>query len=860
MKLILRQMVDFSCRHAIAVVALAFILAITGGTFVARRIRIDSDTGKLVDPNLPWQRASADISRQFPQDEHLLLAVVDGTTPDQASDVAADLASRMASRPDLFSFVRQPDANAYFRRYGMLFLPEADVQDLADHIIAAQPFLGTLAADPSVRGVLDAIDLLAQGGLHAAVEAKQIDPAFAAVNRAAQSALAGRHDPLAWQSMLSGRKGSPGDLRRLVLARAVLNFGQVEAASQAIAGIRSAAVAAGAGPGSGVRVRVTGPVALDNDQLAVLSDGATFTTALALGLLLFWLALGLRSLRTMVAVLVTLAVGLIGCLAFAVSVIGAFNPVSIAFVPLFVGIAIDFGIQFSVRHAAERGSGDTREAFARTAVGVGPPLTVAAIATAVGFLAFAPTAYLGVRDLGIIAGAGMILALALNLTLLPALLTVLKPPARQEGAGFSRGLWLDTFLGGRRRFVLTIALVLACLALAALPRLRLDFNPVDLEDPHAESVRTLFDLMADPDMSPYTIEFLAPRDEALAAGKRLEGLPGVARVLSLASFVPQDQGPKLEVLSDAASLLGPTLSPLSVRASPTPEQVMAALQKCKDDLGRLGALGDGAAATLAATFQGVFSQGDAGVPLLAANLAGGVGHRLDDLREILRAGPVALDSLPSDFRSDWVALDGRWRVRVFPKGDMRDNELLRAFSRSVRAVVPQAVGSAVEVDEWTRLAPRAFATAGILALVAISLLLLAVLRSLRDVAMVLVPLVMAGVLTLGAAAVMGFSINFANIITLPMMLGIGVAFDIYFVMRWRAGEPGLLGSPTARGVVFSALTTGTAFGSLVFSRSPGMSEMGKFLSLALFFTLLCTLFVLPALLGDRSRPGKGPGI
>jgi hypothetical protein len=274
-------------------------------------------------------------------------------------------------------------------------------------------------------------------------------------------------------------------------------------------------------------------------------------------------------------------------------------------------------------------------------------------------------------------------------------------------------------------------------------------------------------------------------------------------------------------------------------------------------MAQLGKQGDRTAARLADALHAVARKGPDALPALADNLSAGIGARLQDLREVLQAGPVAIDTLPPDFSRDWVAPDGRWRVQVFPSGDARNNETLRHFARVVQKVVPLAVGSAIAVDEWTGLAPRAFATAGALALVTISLLLLAVLRSLRDVSLVLIPLLIAGVLTLGAATLLGFSINFANIITLPMMLGIGVAFDIYFVMRHRAGEPGLLGSPTARGVVFSALTTGTAFGSLALSRSPGMAEMGKFLGLALFFILACTLFVLPALVGEDRPAGKG---
>jgi len=846
--------VEFSRRHAGMLAAVILVLALGASYYVAHGISIDSDTGKLVDPNLPWQKAAADLDRQFPQNQDLLLAVVDGATPDQSSDAAAELARRMALRPDLFRYVRQPDASPYFRRYGLLFLSTAEVQDFTDHLISAQPFLGTLAADPSVRGVLDAIDLLAQGALRGAVEPARIDPPLVAVADSVDAAAAGRRRPLSWQSLLTGRKAQTGELRHFVLARAVLSYGQVDAASKAIGEIRAAASEAGFGPENGISVRVTGPVALNNDQLAALSESATVSTVLCLGLLCFWLAIGLRSARTLAAVFLTLIVGLVGCAAFAVRFVGPFNPVSIAFAPLFIGIAIDFGIQFCVRYSAERIGTEPIEAMRRTAGRVGLPLTVAAASTAVGFLSFVPTAYLGVRDLGLIAGAGMVIALVLNLTLLPAILTLVRARAEPHAAGFAWGAALDGFLNLRRRAVIAVAVVLVALAAAALPRLRFDFNPVDLENPRAESVRTLFDLMADPNTSPYTIDFLAAPAAARAAADTLGSLPEVARVLSLGSFIPQDQAPKLDILADAASLLGPTLSPAAVRAAPGPPEILAAVGRCADDMARLGGHGDPAAARLAAALRGIAGRGPGALALLADNLSAGIGRRLDDLREVLRAGPVSIDTLPPEFRRDWVAPDGRWRAQVFPRGDARDNETLRRFARAVQRVVPQAVGSAIAVDEWTALAPRAFATAGVLALVTISVLLIAVLRRLRDVALVLVPLLVAGILTLGAASLLRFSVNFANIITLPMMLGIGVAFDIYFVMRHREGESGFLGSPTARGVVFSALTTGTAFGSLALSRSPGMAEMGKFLGLALFFILACTLFVLPAL-----AVGKAPG-
>ena len=823
------------------------VLALVSGFYVAGHASIDSDTGKLVDPNLPWEKASDDLDRQFPQNADLLVAVIDGATPEQAADAATVLAHALAQQKNLFSDVRDPEANPYLRRNGLLLLlSPAEVQDFCDHIISAQPFLGTIAADPSVRGVLGAIDLLAQGALRNEVASAQIDGPLNLLADAAEAAAEGRHQPLSWQQFFSGRNPDPGDFRRFVLASTTHNYGEVQSASDAIDAVRKAARDAGLTPENGVTVRVTGQVALDNDQLSALSEGAVFSAVLCLGLLGFWLVVGLRSIPTVIAVVMTLLVGLVNCAAFAVWAIGPFNPVSIAFAPLFIGIAIDFSIQFSIRYEAERITGAPIEAFRRTAVGIGTPLAVAAVATAVGFISFAPTAYLGVRSLGLIAGAGMIIALLLNLTLLPALLSLFRIDADSHATGFAWGRVADRFIPRRRRWVVAGIGALSIFFATALPRLRFDFNPVDLQNAHSESVSTLSDLMSDVNTCPYYIEFLDTSAAAMRTADRLQKLPEVDHVLSIRSFIPDDQAPKLAALEDATSLLGPTLSPAVVKPSPSPSEALAAIVHCADDMAQLGAKGDPSAARLAVALRKIIKGGAAAVPALSANFSAGISQRLDDLRQVLQAGPVSLDTLPPDFRRDWVASDGRWRVEVYPKGNMHDSEALRHFARAVQSLVPQAVGSAIAVEEWTQLAPRAFATAGLLALVTISILLLIVLRNVYDVVLVFAPLLLAGLFTLGAAALLGLSINFANIITLPMMLGIGVAFDIYFVMRHRSGEPDLLGSSTAYGVIFSALTTGTAFGSLALSKSPGMAEMGKFLSLSLFFILFCTLFVLPA--------------
>jgi uncharacterized protein len=402
----------------------------------------------------------------------------------------------------------------------------------------------------------------------------------------------------------------------------------------------------------------------------------------------------------------------------------------------------------------------------------------------------------------------------------------------------------------RRAWILALAAVLAAASAVTVTRLRFDFNPVHLQNQRAESVQTLYDLTSSPETTPYTVKALEPTEAAARAlAARLARLPEVGQVLTLASFVPDDQQPKLDILSDARTLLGPTLSPPVVKPAPTAAEALASIATCADDMAQLGTRGDPAATRLAAALRRILARGAGALPALAANLSDGIERRLDGLRQALQAAPVSLTTLPPELRHEWIGRDGRWCVEASPSGDARENRVLRRFAAAVLRVAPHATGDAVTIQQTARTVTNAFAVAGLVAAGAIALLLFLVLRRLRDIASVLAPLLLAGLLTLATAVFAGLPLNFANIITLPLLLGIGVAFDIYFVMRWRIGEGRMLHSSTARAVVFSALTTGTAFGSLAVSRAPQLSDMGDLLLIALGYTLLCTLFVLPAMLG-----------
>jgi uncharacterized protein len=229
---------------------------------------------------------------------------------------------------------------------------------------------------------------------------------------------------------------------------------------------------------------------------------------------------------------------------------------------------------------------------------------------------------------------------------------------------------------------------------------------------------------------------------------------------------------------------------------------------------------------------------------------------LGQLRSALQAEPVTLDSIPAEMTRDWRTPDGRYRLEVFPAGDANDNAVMRRFRDAVSAVTPAVSGLPVATQAAALTVAGAFVQAGIIAFVLVSLLLFAVLRDVREVAFTLAPVILSIFLTLGTCVVIGQPINFANIIAFPLLFGVGVAFHIYFVMAWRGGATDLLQSSLARAVLFSALATGTAFGSLWLSHHPGTASMGKILMISLAWTLICALIFEPALLGPPRRQAR----
>ena len=500
---------------------------------------------------------------------------------------------------------------------------------------------------------------------------------------------------------------------------------------------------------------------------------------------------------------------------------------------------------------------ELQAAMTETARRVGVQILIAALATAAGFLAFVPTAFSGVAELGLIAGAGMIIAFICTLGFLPAAISVFRPRGEAGEVGFAFAARVDPVIVRRRQPVLIGFGLLAVAAIMLSPRLAFDSDPLDTKNPNTEAMRTLRDLINNPLTNPYTIDVLTPNAQAAKTlSEKLDTLPTVDGTISINSFVPGDQQQKLAVIADANTILAPTLAPHGSSAPVTGEQIRmaakAALAQIDPALTKLPK--DHPLTLIAADLRRMQIASDEVLMATNAALTRFLPTQLAHLRLALSAEPVTLSSIPSDFARDWLLPDGRARVQVNPKPEAQTPSGLKLFVQQVTAIAPDAGGSAVTINATAETIVGAFRQAAIYAVIAIAVILLGLLRRVLDATLVLAPLLMSALLTLLIAVLLPLPLNFANIIALPLLLGVGVSFNIYFVMNWRAGQHHPLGSATARAILFSALTTGTAFGSLALSAHPGTASMGKLLLISLGCTLLASLVFIPALLATLTPP------
>ena len=853
--------IDFCVHYAWPVIAVALVLTVASSWYAATHFSMTTDINKLISTDIPWRQRELAFEKAFPQYE-LIVAVIEAPTPELVAEASDALTARLSQQKNLFRSVQQPQGGAFFAQNGFLFESTDELGPQLKNLTQAQRLVQVLAGDPSLRGVIQALQFGLLGVQGGRITLDNMTWPMTLGADAIEKVNAGQPAVFSWRDLVQGRAATPSERRKFLNIQAILDYSELEPGLKATDAIRKAAADLNFAGNYQATLRLTGPVPMADEEFATIKENAGLNATVTIAIVLFILWLALRWFRIIFAVFVSLVVGLAVTAALGMLMVGTLNLISVYFAVLFVGLGVDFGLQFSVRYRAERHEvDDLHDALLYSGRRAGAPLTLAALATAAGFLSFTPTDYKGVSELGLIAGVGMLVAYFTSITLLPALLSLLKPPSEPSHLGYAALAPVDGFLERHRMPILIVTLLAVAAGLPLLFRLQFDFNPMNLRSKTAESVATYLELKNDPESGANDIGILEPTlAQADAVAAKLKALPQVGRVTTLSTFIPDQQSEKLALIADAAKTLNPALNPATAAAPTSDAQTVSMINSTVDALVRLAGDGTGAGAVAAKRLAAAMTKlanADPSVRQRAdAVFVQPLKTTLDDLRNLLKAQAISRENLPPVLARDWVTPDGQARIDVAPKGDPNDNEVLRVFARAVQTVAPDATEGPISILEARRTVVTAFLVAGGCALLSIAIILWITLRRISDVLLTLIPLLMAGVVTLEICVLIGMPLNFANIIALPLLLGVGVAFKIYYIMAWREGQTNLLQSVLTRAVTFSACTTATAFGSLWFSSHPGTSSMGKLLAISLMTTMAAAALFQPILMGKPRQSLK----
>lgn len=850
--------IDVAAKYPRRLLLLTAILCILSVVASVAWLRVNTDSSEMLSSELDFQVRTQALNAAFPEIKNSIVIIVRGQTPDATVEASRRLVDRLAGETGTINSVFAPASDPFFQTHGLLYQDLAELERDLEAINNAASFLAELRKDPT-------LDSLA-ASLHEALELSEgaefdrsfLERFFHSLAEVIEARLGGRPQAFSWLDAMSAAPDE-SDRQAIVLVSPKLDFTAISPVRQARRAVESAISAVTAESPYPLDISLTGDPILRADELRSVATGIEYSILLSLlatfALLILAYRSAARALLTMAGLFVTLVI----TTGFAAVAVGALNLVSIAFCVLLIGLGLDFSIHV-LAHIEEkaRGGESALAALSGTARTVGSALFLAALTTALAFFAFIPTDFTGMSQLGMIGGVGVLIAFLVSVTVIPALVALMPRLAGTHLWSAGDGTAPQGFLFARRSDTTvkvlhtTAAVVVLLLAVAALtyvPDARFDADPMRLRDPDSPSVQALQPLYEDPDDAPYRLSVLAPnRDQAVALADRLDELDAVHETVTLADFVPENQDEKLLTVEisypsfvtivegDGLDLeqLPPGLTPLQAlterlaaeRGSPGAAALRSALEKLQ-----------------AARSTELIEQVEGDIFAYFDGLIGRFRHMLD-------IDTVEIDDIPAPLRARFRDDSGRWRVEVLPARDIRDPAALTQFVSAVLGIAPQAAGAPLQIQRAGEVVASAMVQATLAAFAMVGVVCVVVLRRLAMVAAVLLPLAVAAILTLGGSVALSIPFNYANIIVLPLLIGMGVDSGIHLAMRRRdlGKSRELYRTSTPRAVLFSALTTIAAFASLGLSEHRGTASMGMLLTLAIGCTLASTLALTPVLL------------
>jgi uncharacterized protein len=846
-------------------------------------LQFSTNRDDLVGAHKKYHETYLKLKQRFPQPDDLVVVVESGEAEKNRQFVER-LGAKLEAETNLFENVFYKGDLKTLGSKALLFVPEADLRELQKTLADYRPFISQFTRATNLVSLFDLVNTqIRTASREDNAENRSLVSALPALERIINQATAAVKRP--------GRPPSPGlnalfdagpeaeqqiyitfDKGRLYLVtahapKADLNGAAVERMRLLIQETRAEV--------PGVNVGFTGEPVLEVDEMNQSQNDSLLASAVSLVLCALIFIYGYNETGRPIKATICLVVGLGYTMAFATATVGHLNILTITFVPMLIGLAIDFGVHLVTRYEEELRHGHTElEALTKAMVFTGKGIFTGAITTAAGFLAMMFTGFKGIQEMGVICGGGLVICLIPMMTLLPALLlrgrqNVLDhqyheadPRARIERIWLARPGWTVLVYG-----------VLCALAATQTGKVFFDYNLLNMQSKGLGAVQTEHKLIASANKSVIFGAVVATNlDQAADWEARLLKLPAVSSVDSITQFLRENPRNKLELIQEIktnlAALQFSTPDPAPVNVAELTRTLYslygylgAALDELKQDDPELAQQFRAIRTAISALRKTLLQGPEREVTARATHLAiyqqalfSDVADTFSVLQNQDTRGRLQIEDLPRALRDRFVGVDGSFLLQVYPKHDIWQRTNQKEFIAQVRTVDPDVTGTPVQLYEYTTLLKTSYEAAACYSLAAISLMVLIHFRSLIAVVLALLPVGIGSLLLVGLMGGFGIPFNPANVMTLPLVIGIGVTNGIHILNRFAEEQnPSILAKSTGKAVLVSGLTTIAGFGSLILAKHQGIESLGYVMATGTAACMIAGVTFLPALLNLLMR-------
>lgn len=870
----------FISRFPRLILVLALLFSSISVMYTIKNMKFLTGRDDLMPRNAPFQVDYRAYRAEF-GDQEEIVAVIESDDAVKSTRAADALYASLCREQGIFREVFYPGGLPFFRANGLLFMPRDDIKNLRHTLTMAAPVLKELAAAPSVQTLFTSltgqIDSYLKSGDPATLESltfmlTTLDKGFKAFD--------GKSSGLSMDSFL---KGGGDDGKHSLLESAgrqqVITMLPVKEEGSFVASERSIKAARAAldeilkkAEFKGIKGGLTGVPVLEYEEMATSQRDIGIASALSLSLTVILLLFAFRGLLNVIAAMVSLIVGICLSFGFATAAVGHLNILSMVFAIMLIGLGIEYGIQVVLRYQEELKSGATGMEAIETGLNANIRSIIMAAATvAMAFATFAFTDFKGIAELGIIAAGGVVICVIATFTVLPAMLILLER-FRKNGrpAPINRIHPVEhpvmRVLFRNPRAVIAATLLLSLLCVYPTVRMRFDYNLMNLQAKGLQSVEYAYKLMRSKENSGYFAVVTArDRAEAKQLTERLEKLPAVDHVVSLPTLVPEQQEAKLAELAALRKVMAP-VTPAPYEENLRPMELPTVFENFRNRVAKLKQVLEANKAaetkpvgafltTLDGFFTSLEKEKDKNALGMLREFQGGMFAELPDklrmMKESLEASRVSEADVPEQLKQRFVGKSGKLLLQVAAKKEIFEHEPLSEFVKQVQGVVPNATGEPVMVYESLTILRDSYLRAFGYAFIGIAVILLINFKSIRFALIGLLPLAAGLLLMVGGMWLAGVSFNSANIIVLPLILGVGIDSAIYIINRYRLGNetPAQVTMSSAGiGVFLNALTILFSFGALMVAHHQGVFSIGAVMSLGMVASVAVFLIFLPALL------------